>query len=61
MSWLSISAYMRNVVSGVRNSCVTAETNAARRSLSANYSLQQHGGGECRHESMRTRRPTANS
>ena len=26
---------MRNVVRGVRNSCVTAETNAARRSLSA--------------------------
>ena len=33
MPSLSISAYMRNVVSGVRSSCVTAETNAARRSL----------------------------
>ena len=32
----SISAYMRNVVSGERNSCVTADTNAARRSLNAN-------------------------
>ena len=30
----SISAYIRNVVSGVRSSCVTLETNAARRSLS---------------------------
>ena len=29
----SISEYMRNVVSGVRNSCVTAETNASRRRL----------------------------
>ncbi len=32
----SISAYMRNVVSGDRNSCVTADTKAARRSLNAN-------------------------
>src|SRR4051812_34855168 len=29
----SISAYIRNVVSGVRSSCVTAETNVARRWL----------------------------
>ncbi len=28
----SISVYMRKVVSGVRSSCVTAETNSARRS-----------------------------
>ncbi len=33
MPSLSISAYMRKVVNGVRNSCVTAETNAPRRSL----------------------------
>ena len=36
MFWESISAYMRKVVNGVRNSCVTAETNAPRRSLNAN-------------------------
>ena len=31
----SISAYILNVVSGVRSSCVTAATKAPRRSLSA--------------------------
>src|SRR3954465_15143910 len=34
MPLANISAYIRNVVSGVRNSCVTDDTNAARRSLS---------------------------
>src|SRR5262245_49750005 len=33
MSSASISEYILNVVKGVRNSCVTAETNAPRRSL----------------------------
>ena len=34
MPALNISVYIRNVVRGVRSSCVTDDTNAARRSLS---------------------------
>ena len=37
----SISEYIRNVVNGVRSSCVTAETKSARRSLSANTPLNK--------------------